>query len=119
MRGVGSDGLLKCEELPSDAHSDEEDASAIEGVERSELNLEVGITPLAQVVAHAFVLLGRGAAEKLQRYVPGFWRGPAKVAGLFLYSELMDCGGEIVCSSGSQRYAKKEAHPLHIELRGD
>jgi hypothetical protein len=34
---------------------------------------------LAQMCDDAFVLLLRGAAEELQRDVPGFWRGPAKV----------------------------------------
>jgi hypothetical protein len=50
---------------------------AIESVDPSELNIKGWMSSLAQLVADAFVLLRRSAAEELQRDVPGFWRGPA------------------------------------------
>src|SRR3984957_1226919 len=95
--GRGGDRLLKREYLGRNADIDEEDSGAIESVDCAKLDNDRRLMQFAKARGDAFVLMRRGAAEELQRDVPGFRRGPAQeTIGCSLRAKAIGDGHEVV-----------------------
>ena len=94
--GCSDDGLLECGQLGRNADIDEEDTGAIEGVDCAKLDGNWRLTKSAKARGDAFVLLRRGAAEELQRDVPGFGCGPTELVRRGFGAKLTHGSSEIV-----------------------
>lgn len=81
--------------------------------------MDLRIIQLAQLRGDALVLLRSGATEELQCDVPGFCCRPANTV-LFAYlgAEFMDCGSEVVGSSGGEWDSDEQSHGSFAALRG-